>query len=162
MWDEIAKGAAEGLVRGILARKPDCPSGQVDAQSFVLRDGQGRGRAILAMLDDQPGLILLNSAEEIKAQLGLNEKGAFLAMYGNAGQPGVVVRMEGDDPELVFFDANDMARASLRLYPTGPSLYLWDDQERCRVQVQMHAEAGPSVVRFDENEEPIQELRDQE
>ena len=67
MWDEIAKGAIEGLVRGILARKPNQNPGHVEGHSFVLRDDRGRGRAVLAMLKDGPGLTLLNADEAVRA-----------------------------------------------------------------------------------------------
>ena len=66
--------------------------------------------------------------------------------------------MDGNEPELVFFDANDEQRASLRLYPDGPCLRLWDGNDKCRVMLQMDEEAGPSVVVYNENEEPVEQL----
>ena len=71
MLDDVVKGAVEGLVRGILSRRSDESANQIEAQSFVLRDGKGRGRAVLAMLEEGPGLTLLDGREEIKALLGL-------------------------------------------------------------------------------------------
>jgi hypothetical protein len=48
MLDDVVKGGVEGFIRGLLARKADESTGQIEAQSFVLRDGKGRGRAVLA------------------------------------------------------------------------------------------------------------------
>jgi hypothetical protein len=158
MWDEIAKGAVEGLVRGILSRKSDKPAGHVEAQSFVLRDDEGRGRAVLAMLDGGPGLTLLNSGEQIKAVLGVGEDEAYLELWGSGGKANALVRMEGDEPELVFFDDEGRARASLRLFATGPCLRLFDANSKCRAMMELNPEDQPSVVVFDENEQPMQEM----
>ena len=91
--------------------------------------------------------------------LGLDEEGAHLQFWGNDDQTAVLVRMEGNEPELVFFDANGEPRASLRLYSNGPCLRLWDNRDKCRVMLQMDEADGPSVVVYDENEEPVQQLR---
>ena len=162
MWGEIAKGAVEGLVRGILSGKGGKSSRQVEAHSFVLRDDQNRGRAVLAMLGDGPGLTLLDSDEQIKAVLALDNQGAHLQFWGEDNTTNVLVRLEGNEPELVFFDANNEPRASLRLYPNGPCFRLWDGKDKCRVMMQVDAEDGPSVAVFDEHEEPVQQLRGQE
>jgi hypothetical protein len=159
VWDELAKGAVEGLVHGILSRKADKPSGQVDAQSFVLRDDRGRGRALLTMLEGSPGLTFLNEREQIQALLALHPQGGHLQFWGKDGSTNITVRIEGNEPELVFFDRNDEPRASLRLYASGPCLRLWDSNGKCRVLLETNVEAGPSVIVYDENEEPVQQLR---
>jgi hypothetical protein len=161
MLDDVVKGGVEGFIRGLLARKADESTGQIEAQSFVLRDGKGRGRAVLAMLEEGPGLTLLNAREEIKAVLGLDKEGAHLQFWGKDRPTNVLVRMDGDEPELVFFDARDEPRASLRLYRNGPCLRLWDSKGKCRVMLQMDDKDGPSVVVYDENETPVQQLRPQ-
>jgi hypothetical protein len=158
MLDDVVKGAVEGLVRGILSRKSDESADQIEAQSFVLRDGKGRGRAVLAMLEEGPGLTLLNGREEVKGLLGLDKEGAYLQFWGKDDRTTVLLRMENNEPELVFCDAKDVPRASLRLCPDGPSLQLWDGNGKCRVMVRMDDENGPSVVVYDENEEPVQQL----
>ena len=80
MLDDLAKGAVEGLITAILNRKSSNPQRthtQIETQSLVLRDSQGRGRAVLAMLDDGPALTLLTEEEEeIKAVVGLDNAGA--------------------------------------------------------------------------------------
>jgi hypothetical protein len=159
VWDELAKGAVEGLVRGILARKADKSSGQVEAQSFVLRDDKGRGRALLTMLEGGPGLTLLNEREQIQALFGLDAQGGYLQFWGKDGRTNILVRIEGNEPEFVFFDRNDEPRGSLRLYPSGPCFRLWDGNGKCRLMIQTDTEDGPSVVVYDENEEPAQQLQ---
>jgi hypothetical protein len=58
--DDRAKGAVEGLATAILNRKSSNQSDQqrthtqIETQSLVLRDAHGRGRAVLAMLDNGP------------------------------------------------------------------------------------------------------------
>ena len=46
-----------------------------------------------------------------------------------------------------------------RLYRNGPCFRLWDSNNKCRLMFQMDAADGPSVVVYDENEEPVQQLR---
>lgn len=90
MLDDVVKGAVEGLVRGILSRKADESTGQIEAQSFVLRDNKGRGRAVLAMLEEGPGLTLLDGREEIKAVLALDKEGCFLAALSQGAVSSIV------------------------------------------------------------------------
>jgi hypothetical protein len=158
MLDDVVKGAVEGLVRGILARKSDESATQIDCQSFVLRDSKGRGRAVLAMLEEGPGLTLLDRQEEVKALLGLTKEGVVLQFWGKDDHTEVTLRIRNNEPELVFFDANDEPRASLQLCPDGPYLQLWDSNGKCRVMVRMDDEDGPSVALYDENEEPVRRL----
>src|SRR5208283_4639527 len=83
MWDEVAKGAVEGLVRAILARNPNQSPGQVEGHSFVLRDDCGRCRAVLAMLEDGPGLTLLDADQAIRAVLGVGQGEVCLELWGS-------------------------------------------------------------------------------
>jgi hypothetical protein len=158
MLDDVVKGAVEGLVRGILARKSDETTDQIDAQSFVLRDGKGHGRAVLAMLEEGPGLTLLNRREEVKALLGLDKEGPYLQFWGKDDRTTVLLRMDDNQPELLFFDAQNVPRASLGLDSDGPCLQLLDSNGKCRVQLNMDDENGPSVVLYDENEQQVQQL----
>jgi hypothetical protein len=105
------------------------------------------------MLDDGPGLTLLNKREEIRAVLGLDKAGAYLQLWGKDNKTNVMLRMEGNEPDLVFFDANNAPRAALTLFGSGPNLRLWDAAGRCRVEMEMDAEGGPSLTLYDENEQ---------
>jgi hypothetical protein len=171
MWDQIAKGAVEGLVRGILARKPNSAAGHVEAQSFVLRDDCGRGRAVLAMLDTGPGLTLLDAAEQVKLVLGLGEGKRFLELWGANGCSNLTLSMEDNQPKLAFYDNSgrcrlalelatedkasfelwgDNSRSNLTLSMEGnqPELGFYDDSGHCRVALELAAD-GPCLRLFD-------------
>jgi hypothetical protein len=139
MWDEIAKGAVEGLVRGILARKPSRTTEQVEAQSFVLRDEHGRGRAVLAMLEAGPGLTLLDADEGIRAVLGVGESKAFLELWGTDNRSNATFSMEGNQPDLSFYD--DCGRCQVTLTPPRPVPAAF------RRQQQMSGHCGPGQQR---------------
>jgi hypothetical protein len=161
MLDQVVKGAVEGLVRGLLSRRdsgdPSKSAGIVEAQSFVLRDGSGKGRAILTLLPDGPGLLLLNEREQVQAMLWLDRQGTYLS-FRSEKKPELMLRVQGDVPELAFYDAQGTASAALRLLPDGPRLELWDRQGKRRADIAVD-ERGPALTLFDANEVPQAEVR---
>ena len=104
------------------------------------------------MLDGGPGLTLLDEQEELKALLCLDREGAYMQYWGGDDKTNVTLRMDGNEPELLFCDGNSEPRASLRLHPSGPTLQLWDAAGKCRVQLEMDEECGPTLTLYDENE----------
>lgn len=158
MLDDVVKDAVEGLVRGILSRKGDKSSDHLEVQSLVLRDSQGRGREVLSMLENGPGLTLLDEQEQLKAMLALDKLEAYLKFCGKNNATCIELRIDNNEPELVFFDAAQTPRASLMLHSDGPSLRLWDKAGKCRVQIEMDEESEPTVTVFDENEIPCSQL----
>jgi hypothetical protein len=156
MWDELAKGAVEGLVKSILSGKA---SGQLEAQSFVLRDARGHGRAVLAMLDGGPALTLLSDNGEVKAVVGLDEAGPYLQFWGAAGKTSFIARMDGDEADVSFYDGGQVQRATLGLDSGGPTLQMRDAGGRCRAQLVVDADDGPSLTVYDEGEQPQAEFR---
>lgn len=161
MLDEIAKSAVDGLVSAILSRKSShevaAPSqleipGQIETQSLILRDAQGRGRAVLTMLDSGPALTLLTEEEEVKAVIGLNQGDAYLQFWGASDGRSLIVRMEDDEADVSFYDDGQVQRATLGLDSRGPTLQMRDAEGHCRVQLDVD-ENGPSLVVYDEQQQ---------
>lgn len=158
MLDDLAKGAVEGLITAILSRKSSNQNDQnqthtqIETQSLVLRDAQGRGRAVLTMLDAGPALTLLTEDEEVKAVVGLNEGDAYLQFWGASAGCSLIARMEGDQADVSFYDDGQVQRATLGLDSDGPTLQMRDAEGRCRVQLDVD-EDGPSLVVYDEQQQ---------
>ena len=161
---DVVRGAVEGLVRGLLSRKGkegDRPptAEVVEARHFVLRDAQGRGRAVLAMLAQGPGLLLLDEREEVRAMLWQEGGGAFLRLSAGGGPASqALLRVEEGVPELAFYAPDGQPGVSLRFLKDGPRLQLWDTHGRCRAEMAVD-ESGPAVVVYDDHEEEQAALR---
>ena len=148
MLDDLAKGAVEGLISAILSRKS---SNQIETQGLILRDSNGHGRAVLAMLDSGPAITLLTETGQVKAVVGLDDAGPYLQFWG-AKNGSLLARMEGDEADISFYDHGQVQRATLGLDGNGPTLQMRDGEGRCRVQLVVD-EDGPSVALYDEHQQ---------
>jgi hypothetical protein len=153
MWDEVAKEAVEGLIRGILSRKPGGPSGQapghLEVRSLVLRDAAGAGRAVLAVLDRGPALTLLGSDEQVRAVVGVDDTGPYLQLWGADGRSNLILRLDAESADVSLYDRTGVQRAGIELDAEGPGVVLRDPAGRCRVQVAVDGNGEPSVTLYD-------------
>jgi hypothetical protein len=153
MWDEVAKEAVEGLIRGILSRKPGGQSepapGHLEVRSLVLRDAAGAGRAVLAVLDDGPALTLLGPDQRVRAAVGVDGTGPYLQLWGTDGRSNLILRLDADSVDLSLYDRAGVQRAGVELDADGPGVVLRDPAGRCRVQVTVDGNGDPSVTLYD-------------
>jgi hypothetical protein len=153
MWDEVAKEAVEGLIRGLLSRKSGGPSGHapghLEVRSLVLRDDAGTGRAVLAMLDRGPALTLLGPDQGVRAVVGVDDSGPYLQLWGADGRSNLILRLDAKSTDLSLYDRTGVQRAGVELDADGPSVVLRDPEGRCRVQVAVDSNGDPSVTLYD-------------
>ena len=153
MWDDIAKGAVEGLVRGILSRK-NAPgtsrSDVVEASHFVLRDAQDRGRAILTMLDGGPALLMLDPKEQVRSLLCVEGEASYLSLRGKDEAVKAIVMVDEDGPAVFFHDKEETHRVSLQLYDDAPALCYRDAAGRTRAVFTVDGD-GPGLYDEDDN-----------
>jgi hypothetical protein len=164
MWDELAKGAVEGLIHGLLTKRssdqathngiPDV----VESRSFVLRDEHDRGRAVLTTIDGQPSLSFLTEDGQMKLAISLGSSGPYIQLWGENGETECVLRVEGNDADISFYDQDSNERAILSLDATGPSLLMRDTQNKCRVSLMLTDDGTPFLTLFDEEENSVAEL----
>lgn len=158
MLDDIAKGVVEGLISGILSRKSKGDPGHVEVQSLVLRDENGVGRAVLAMLDGNPTLSFLDPNEQVRAVICTDADGPYAQLWGENGGVNMLLRLENDSADLSFYDENHEQRVSMQLDPDGPSILLRDADGKCRIQAAVDDEGSPSVTLYDQNEQQVAEI----
>ena len=75
----------------------------VEAQRFVLRDSEGRMRANLGIVEDEPGL----------------------AIFGVNGTPRAIISAPTEGPRLLLSDAEGKLRAEVVVGEDGPSLTIY-------------------------------------
>lgn len=155
MLDDIAKGVVEGLIAGILSRKSGSAPGHLEVHSLTLRDDQGHGRAVLAMLDGGPAVTLLGRDQRVRAVVGTGEDGPYLQFWGEDGRTNLTLRLDGASADLSFYDRAHVQRATLVLDEDGPGVQLRDSRGKCRVQVVTDENDGPSITLYDEQERPL-------
>ena len=95
------------------ATTPDATSRRdvIKASKFVVEDGKGKSRAILAMDGNAPVLSLIDENKKSRASLGMSG----LILYDKNVKPRAVLGVLGDEPMLTLFDENGSLRADLRM-----------------------------------------------
>src|SRR5688572_18666100 len=105
-----ALAAAAGMQEGESSTQP---SG-IDASEFRLLDKEGRTRAMLAMLDEGPALVMLDAQGDTRARLVLDtNNGPALSMRDHNGCIRIMLGMKPTNASLALADANGADRLTL-------------------------------------------------
>jgi len=112
----------------------------VEATSFRLVDEQGRVRILMTV---SSGLSFLDEEGRGRAILGVNREGPGLALYGDAGKSGAILNVNKNGPALAFAGENGTTRAILAaLRKEGAGLVLYNEQGEERAGLAVREEAG--------------------
>jgi hypothetical protein len=139
-----------------------------EAERFVLRDPNGKVRAALAVVKNQPVLTLHDSDEKMKVLLNIADSGEpTLRLFGNDGSESVYlsnalgyhdrrglrlmlgqVDKQGpfEGPFLRLYDANGTNRASLVTSDDGSSLTLYGKDGKGQVALQSRDDGKQNLV----------------
>ena len=115
---------------------PNTVTKTVEAERFLLRDANGRTRAVLhTQADGSPHLEFHDAAGNTRATLGLAGDAAHLSLTDAKGKGGTILRTQPNGrPNVTLTDENGTRRAVLFLADDGaPSLAFSDKQRRSRV-----------------------------
>lgn len=99
---------------------------EVRANSFVLVDAQGKQRATLDIIMDQPRLALSDTNGTIRAALAISLGGPALVLVGSNGSAAASLAVQPDGPLLDMLGANSMQAVTLEIPTHGPELKLND------------------------------------
>ena len=130
----IVAGIAVGLALLVGQARPRSRTGAdkaVEAQAFVLRDGQGRERAWLGVWEDSPRLMMYDKQRNLRLGLRVGEDGA---------------------PAVILSGPGMKTRAWLRLHADGAvSLALRDRQGQTRAALGVEKNGVAKLKLFDAN-----------
>jgi len=152
-------------VAGLLTGQALPRSKVVEAEAFILKDGQGKTRARLSLRTGfSPGLELYDKDGNLRAILGTDpDSSSGLLFFDEEQKPRASFGVNVDGPRLWFADKSNKTRASINLSPDGsPGLELLDKEGNMRAVLGstsiVTARAGSvdqrpesSLVLFDKN-----------
>jgi hypothetical protein len=145
------------------ASSSDRAPSKLEAQSFILKDPQGRTRASLGFRSDgTPGFALLDAASHVRLALDIGPDGApGVNLYSPTGrlQAALAVRPDGA-PALGLFDGQAQVRVSLDLShdEKAPGLSLYDDAGTMRAALAVRPDQTSALGLFDGRGEVIVSL----
>jgi hypothetical protein len=107
--------------------------GEIIAKNFVLEDENGKSRAVLAVVEGCPALILLSENAKPSVILSATKDGPSLSMgFTNDGVPLADLTVKAGYPALCLSDEGGRPRAILSATKDGPSLNMGDDNGKLR------------------------------
>ncbi|MFQ5989497.1 MAG: hypothetical protein ACE5K9_06250 [Candidatus Methylomirabilales bacterium] len=112
------------------AEKKDVPKA-IEAESFVVRDAQGKLRAILGVWQDgEVRLLLPDQEQRSRAILAVKPDGSpYLGLYGEDGKRRIGMAVLPDGLALGFAHADGKSRAGLSVWPDGSSTMFLADTD---------------------------------
>jgi hypothetical protein len=119
---------------------------EVRANSFVLEDENGKGRAILFTLQDETDLLLWGGNGKSYARLNVTKDGPKMALYDESGKSCAALNFFEDEPRLTLGDENGKIRVWLSLVKGCPVLNLYDQNGKRRTGLS----AAPGLALWDE------------
>jgi hypothetical protein len=102
----------------------------VETESLVLRDRNGKMRAALEVVDDEPELTLYDGRGNPRAVLFVNEKGAFFSLKDAHPQTRLLLAVREDGPALLLSPENRKAGVAIKVDRIGAHLELFDANEK--------------------------------
>jgi hypothetical protein len=148
------------------ASSSDRAPSKLEAQSFILKDAEGRTRASFGFRPDgTPGFALLDAASHVRLALDIGPDGApGVNLYSPAGrlQAALAVRPDGA-PALGLFDGQSQVRVSLDLShgEKAPGLSLYDDSGTMRAALAVRPDQTSALGLFDGQGEAVVSLGDE-
>jgi hypothetical protein len=121
----------------------------VGARRFQMVDEQGRVRADIGMVDDNPVLYAYDEEGEARLGLGLSMFGdPRLGLFNEKGDPCAVLSLGTSGPSLNFMDGNGKPNAALEVWDGDSRLDLCDAEGKPRVSLDT-SEDKPGLNLYD-------------
>ena len=131
------------------------PSRTIEAERFLLKDTNGKTRAVLTVTDSGAGLDFYDSRGAVRASMGVMADMPGLTLSDKQGTPTVQLSALADGPaHIVFYDAKYQLRAILDVLPEGPRLELYDRDGNSRAKLTV-LEDGAHFRLFDATGSPV-------
>lgn len=157
----LAFGAT--VMMGLSAPKPPVPE-VIEAQRFVLKDGEGNVRAWLGLFGEGSELTLGNLKNQPKMTLKVSDEGSDLHLFGRQNS-GMNLGLDFGAPAIVMVGASRSGQAALGIAESGPALSLEDARKTSVIvgssQVgaassnKLHQGSAASVILLDKNKKVI-------
>lgn len=122
----------------------------VEAGRFILRDANGVMRGGLGFNEHkQPTLSLYDGNGDLRASLGVTQKGPLLLLADAEGKKGVVVEVVREGPTLGLSDSSGKHRLVLCVTDEGPSVNLDDPDGTRRAALGLVSQPGLTMLSKD-------------
>jgi hypothetical protein len=131
---------------------------EIEAQKFVLRDSQGRGRAILGFTSDNLPVLILNQTDgTLGATLEVGPRGQpTLSLYDRGGNPRALLSVDTDGSAgLTFGNPDGKPRAGLAVTSEkSAGLVLYGNSGKALQVVGLARDGSPTIMFADETGKP--------
>jgi hypothetical protein len=97
------------ITMGVIGVASSKPINKIHANEFILEDEKGRMRALLGMVEGEPGLSLFDEKNKLRAFFNLSNGEPRLALVDENGKPRAAMVMNNGKPVLALSDENDNA-----------------------------------------------------
>jgi hypothetical protein len=134
----------------------------IAAQSFVVRDSEGRRRAELGTVipvggtEESPWLGLFDANENVRVCIGVggNGKGGpiegpWVELYDARGNIGLEIRIDDGRPAVRFFNENGKATLAVATSEFGPMMVLLNPEGKEKVSMSISHSGAPWLVMED-------------
>ncbi len=120
--EKLEKAVRELEPSGVVVLSPGRarPKRTVEAEKFVLRDEDGKMRAMLAMTEEGAALVFGDANGEARGKLVITSEGAALVLYDANGKMPARLSITPEGATLVFDDANGKMLARLFMTAEEP------------------------------------------
>jgi hypothetical protein len=155
-WTATVLGVLALVLMGqsVLNKVPEV----LEAQKFVLRDSQGRGRAMLGFTPENSPVLILNQTDgTLGATLKVGPQGQpMLSLYDKGGNPRALLSVDTDGSAgLTFGNADGKARAGLAVTSEkSAGLILYGNGEKALAVVGLTRDGSPAIIFADEHGKP--------
>ncbi|UCH33451.1 MAG: hypothetical protein JSV65_12845 [Armatimonadota bacterium] len=136
------------------------PQEIVEAEKFVLRDAEGRQRAVLQVPEWGPCLSLYDAAGTTQVALYINGSRPGVRLSDTNGKERAILEVD-EGPLFALFDERGQQRAGIgvqetgdKTWPEGAAFFLFDADGRPRVTLDAFPR-GPELVLHDATGKPI-------
>ncbi len=107
----------------------------IEAEKFVLRDGQGRQRAELFAHKDVSGLAFSDQKGRVRIVMGVDKDSQTFHLMNENQIPRVSIGLDEKGSTLLMWDSHQKLRLGLGVTILGPALALSDKAENHRVEL---------------------------
>jgi hypothetical protein len=153
----------------LLTERSD-PDRAVEAQSFIVRDEQGRGRAELGMsapvgdAEGSIGLAFFDAEERVRAFIGVGGRGRsgievpWFEMYNEKGKVAVKIDFEDDNPRLRLFNEDEKTTVEVTSSELGSNLALLNPGGKQGLLIGISLSGDPWLLMQDANGDKVLKL----
>lgn len=141
------------------------------AQSFIVRDSDGRRRAELGtvtsedQMEESPWLGLFNADESVRACIGVGGRGKqgriegpWVELYGNKENVAVEIGVDEHGPSVRLFNENGEPTIAIATSELGPILTISNPNGKQRVSISISLSGAPDLVMEDATGDKVLKL----